>query len=97
MEIKKSEFNEFKNTMTKLDSDTRVKFMDEIFKAKTSDEIAKQIGKLTDLINEKPKFEIPEVDISSGPNTEEIKKDEELTEEEKEEKLQEEEEETSGG
>ena len=38
--------------MTKLDSDTRVKFMDEISKAKTSDEIAKQIGKLTDLINE---------------------------------------------
>lgn len=49
---KKPEFNEFKNTMTKLDSDTRVKFMDEISKAKTSDEITKQIGKLTDLINE---------------------------------------------
>lgn len=63
----------------------------------TSIEVPKKDIVLKEEPNEKPKFEIPEIDISSGPNTEEIKKDEELTEEEKEEKLQEEEEETSGG
>lgn len=63
----------------------------------TSIEVPKEDIELKEEPNEKPKFEIPEIDISSGPNTEEIKNNEELTEEEKEEKLQEEEEQTSGG
>lgn len=46
----KPKFDEFKATITNMDSDKRNQFMEEITKAKTSEEIAEQIDKLTDLI-----------------------------------------------
>ncbi len=77
----KPKFDEFKTTMSHLDSSTRSKFMDEITKATTSEEIAAQIGKLTNLINDS-KNDVKEEKI------EEIKVEYQLPEEKKEETIE---------
>ena len=49
----KPQFNEFKDTISGLDSETRRKFIDEITSAKTADEILEGVGKFTKLSKEK--------------------------------------------
>lgn len=84
----KPKFDEFKATITNMDLDKRNKFMEEITKAKTSEEIAEQIDKLTDLIknndiNNNEKDVIEEKDAVKYDYSED--KSEEIKEESKEE------------
>lgn len=84
----KPKFDEFKATITNMDLDKRNQFMEEITKAKTSEEIAEQIDKLTDLIknndiNNNEKDVIEEKDAVKYDYSED--KSEEIKEESKEE------------
>ena len=51
--VNKPEFNEFKNSITDLDENTRKTFIDELTKAKTPEEINKELGKYAELLRKK--------------------------------------------